>query len=408
MQMLTSLSCMTGGAPIVSSSGPITGLTFGGTRVVGDKTSVLLSDLTTGLTLLAGAGRFTGAVGTFCFTFKDKEYVLAGPLVFMSAVGDPTDFNNENEGTTAGQIRMTNKVGTAENLVSIASFQRRLVFFSRNTIQVWAIDANPLAWALEQVLQNIGSLAPASVQSIGDLDVMFLSDTGIRSLRARVAVQDAYVDDLGSPIDSLIQAAVQTSPSNAAITQGITEPTSGRYWLYLNDGTTPYIYVFSNFPSSSVKAWSRFRAIDSVGSAFVPTKFVVLNGQVVAFDKTAKKLYYYGGTAAPFNNYNRTSATQAQVQLPWLDLRSPVTFKIAKGIQADFIGGWQIKCGMSPKSGILAADVVYAATTYSFDDGIVPYNARGTHFSAELTTTAITGAAVFSGLMFNYESTEDE
>ena len=63
---------------------------------------------------------------------------------------------------------------------------------------------------------------------------------------------------------------------------------------------------------------------------------------------------------------------------------------------------------MSAKSGSLAADVVYAATTYSFDDGIVPYNARGTHFSAELTTTAITGAAVFSGLMFNYESTEDE
>jgi len=232
-----------------------------GTWVSGDTVALVLTVAGTGAQTLIGAGATTG-IGlagsqqlSYCFTYSNKEYLLAGPSVYMSAVAQPTVFNNLTA-TGDGTITLTNYYSTAENLVAMAPFQGMLAFFSRWTTQIYQINANLANWTFFQMLPNTGTFAPLSVQALGTgMDDLYLSDSGIRTMRPRVATLSAQVVDIGSPIDQLIQTSLlaNSAAANAAAC-AIVEPTSGRYWLYLNG----VIYVLSYFEENEIIAWSTY------------------------------------------------------------------------------------------------------------------------------------------------------
>jgi len=207
---------------------------------------------------------------------------------------------------------------------------------------------------------------------------------------------NGYVDDIGSPIDSIIQDSGAT-PTQIAAACSIMEPASGRYWLFLKDT----IYVLSQYRSSKILAWSKYLATHSVAgvqTAFVPEKFVVYNGQVYA--RAGNALYLYGG--ADGVTYDNCVAT---VELPYLDLKTPSTRKMARGFDVAMTGAWTLSAGMDPVSGIL--DTVFSGTTNSFDKGAVPWSSEGTHIKLKLVTTGSTAAKV-SSLVIKYTMGDEE
>lgn len=394
-KLSTTITAMKGGKALVAGTGESRQITYaGGSQpVTSDEATIYLTDIVTGEQIQVGAGDATGITPTYCFTYAGKVYVLAGSSVFFSEVDTPTSFNDP-DGVGNGFVSMANQFQTPENLVAMGPFQGRLAFFSRQTAQIWSVAADPANWAMEQVLPNVGVLAKDSLKAKGDLDLLFLSDTGVRSLRARESVLNAEVDDIGSPIDALIQTQILAYPSDAVNACAIVEPSSGRYWLFLKDT----IYVLSYFRSAKVAAWSTYEPKDSAGATFTPTKFVVRNGQV--YVRAGNKIYRYGGSDN--NTYDTTVATW---ELPWFDLKSPDTMKSALGVNVAYSGSWSIEVGMDPVSGTLEP-VAWSGSAHTYDKGVVPVSTVGTHFRAKGTSSG-TGAAVFSSLVFHYQQNEE-
>ena len=285
-------------SPIATSGGvaAVTGVgqrslftVAGGPWLIGDRLTLLFTQVESGLQSQFGAGNVTGVQPTFCFTFNDKMYLLAGSTVYFSALGSPTVFNDPNA-TGGGYVILTNKFATPENLVAMASFQGRLVFLSRQTIQIWTAPADPAAWQLNQIFDSIGTRSPLSVKTKGDLEVFFLDETGIRSLRVRDNTLNAYPEDLGSPIDEIVQAKLAaSSDAQKDAACGIFEPASKRYWLFLKDT----IYVLSEFPTAKIEAWSKYLPTYDAGATLTisggPTGTITLTapGSVVIANAVA-------------------------------------------------------------------------------------------------------------------------
>lgn len=292
---------MAGGAAVSGGSGTKYKVSTAVNAAVGDTWEVALHNRQTDVTYSVGMGAITGLADTFCFTYDQKVYLLAGFTTYFSAVGQPTVFNDVNA-TGNGFVSMANAYQTPEALTAIGPFQGQLVFFSRHTTQIWSINADPDLWQLKQVLQNIGTMAPASVQPLGGFDLFFLSDTGIRSLRVRDINLNAFVDDLGSPIDALIQAQLIASPANALAALAIVEPSANRYWLYLNG----IIYALSYFPSSKVVAWSTYTPTAEAGATFtvLPSTNGNFSLNVPCYDSISRTI----ALAVPWNTNASTTA----------------------------------------------------------------------------------------------------
>jgi len=394
----TSVSKMAGGVDAVTGVGEKNVLTVGGAWVVGDSITLTFTDGITGLQTQIGAGDITGVTATFCFTFHDKVYLLAGPTVFFSEVGQPTSFNNIQTGATSGFVNLTDHYATFDSLVAIASYQGRLAFFAGNNIQIWNINADPTLWSLSQVFDSIGTRAPLSVQSLGDLDVFFLENTGIRNLRVRDSSLNAFVDDIGSPIDQIIQDAIlNSSTAQVAAACGIVEPTQHRYWLFLKDT----LYVLSYFRSSKVVAWSRYDAtynLAGVQTAFVPEKFVVFKDRV--YCRAGNNLFLYGGVDN--NTYDNVVAT---LETPFMELKTPGTRKQSTGIGVAMIGGWTVQASMNAMDKVL--QTIYDAAVHSFDQNSIPFSQQGSHVKFKAFTTGSVAASL-SEFVFHFEKLEEE
>jgi hypothetical protein len=398
--LTTTAISLSGGNTPVAGTGMDTQLTVGSSWATGDSFTVILTDGLSAVQTQVGAGYVSGVVPDFAFTYNNKVYVLSGATTYFSALNSPQTWNDPN-GLFNGYVTMSNYYGTQDNLTSIATFQGRLAFFSAYTVQLWIVDPNPANWQQAQVLTNIGTYAPLSVSSLGELDVLFLNYTGIRSLRVRETTYNAYVNDIGSPIDSLLQTDI--AQSGLATTAGacsIVEPTTGRYWLFVPNtqvangvGT---IYVLSYYPSNKIIAWSTYDpSVIVAGSPvyFTPVKFITYNGLVMCLASDGN-VYTFGGAAG--TTYDVTTAT---IQVPFFDMQHPSHIKKAQAIDVDVDNGsWSIYATENWINGTLVG-VANAIGQATFDQGFVPWSAEGTHFTMEATTSSASAARLSTLIM---------
>lgn len=200
---------------------------------------------------------------SFCMALAGKLYLANGTRFNFSSSFDATRW--ERQDTGAGFVQNVDQYAAPTDTVAFAPFQGKLAVFSRSNVTIWNYSADPSLYSQFQSLPNIGTMAKRSVQPLGDLDVIFLHDSGFRSLRVREATLNAFVNDIGSPIDDFVQASLVsgTTLSNAAACS-IVDPNTGRYWGYLNG----VIYVLSYYPSLKIGAWSTYSPtyISNLGS----------------------------------------------------------------------------------------------------------------------------------------------
>lgn len=445
----TSCKSLAGGTTAIAAVQQALTVVVGGAWAVADKLGLYLTDNFTGTQVLVGNGNISGQTPVFFFTFNRKLYALCGSTLFFSAIDRPTAFNDLN-GAGNSFVPMSNISANSETVVALSLFQGKLASFARRTITVRTVDADPDAWGDPQILENVGTVSGQSVQRIGEWEDVFLADTGFRSLRARVATDNAEINDLGSPIDKLVTAKLtaSTAPQKAAAC-GVIEPNTNRYWCFLNDT----IYVLSYFPSAQIVAWSTYAptyetlaagiaavagvfsglvvgsiysyvngaggtltngkqvlaagkyfmatattgtAADAlnpgtvypvVANAFTPQNFVVLNGKV--FTRDADALYAYGGTDG--NTYD---GAVAQGDTPFLDMQNPAAGKPFQGIDVAQDGAWVVYIGTNIKDATDLA-LAYNNDGSSYANGRIPINRRGTHIKMRFKTTG-NGAAILS------------
>jgi hypothetical protein len=249
-----------GGAAAAAGTGADFKLTIGGTWAAGDKVTIDLTDGQTGLQTEIGAGNITGLTPNVCYTFNNKVYLLAGSSAYFSEEGAAVSFNDPN-GIGNSFITMSNWYATEEPLTGCAPYQGKLLFTSRRNVQIWQTDPDPANYAQTQVLPNIGTIAPETLQPVGDMDVYMLAENGVRSVRVRDASNNAIIADIGTPIDAIVQPLLATlTDAQKAAACGVVDPSSNRYWCYIPkaNGSAGSIFVYSYFPSSQIAAWSTY------------------------------------------------------------------------------------------------------------------------------------------------------
>lgn len=339
--------------------------------------------------VLIGPGDVSLLAGTFALSLDNRVWLCAGNKCYYSAIADSTGWNEQDVG--AGYLTPSNWYSAPADLNALASYQGKLALFSTNTIWIYTIDADPDLFEKTQVLPNVGTIAPLSVQSHGDMDVFFLHESGVRSLRTRDSFENAMIVDIGSPIDLTLRAIFDAGLSNKESACAVVEPYSNRYWIFIKDT----IYVLSYFPSLRIVAWSTYKAtysVDGEQTSFTPVKFVVYSGVIYILANNGK-IFKYDQTA-----YDNCEAT---VQTPWLDGKKPATMKSATGLQVACSGAWNISAGMSYLEPTDLVTVVTAASAGTFDYGVHPMEGVGTHFMVKAVTTG-SAAAKLSSITFHY------
>lgn len=378
------------------------------TWAVGDLFSYLFHDIDGDF--YYGGHSLAGYTPTFAMALRNKMYLASGSRLNVSGVDDATEWEQP-EPLLAGFVDPQDYKGENVTLVSLGIYQGRLVTLGKNVLQIWGSTGGPLPedindWVLQQTFQNVGTFAKFSTDSLGELDVLCLHDSGFRSVRVRDSSNNGFIVDIGTPIDQLVQAKIlQCTDDTGASTDkqkacAVVEPNVGQYWCFLYDT----IYVLSYFPQSKIIAWATLKATYSAAgtqTAFTPQKFVVYNGQV--FVRDANAIYAYGGVSK--TTYDTAVAT---VQIPWLDCKTPGTRKQGNAVDVFLSGNWTISLNMDPAepSGSWQSSYVNNVATPNVGS-VIPYSANGTHFALKAVSAATAEAAVFSGFNFHYDLGEE-
>jgi hypothetical protein len=222
--------------------------------------------------------------GSYARTWKNKMYRIDSNYLRFSGVNSPAQ-NDPNSVTNpgAGFINLALNDPEGEQQLAMEVYYNDMAIFARLQTQIWTLDPDPTKDTLKQLLR-IGTLAPRSILQFGTGDVLFLSDSGVRSLKAQALNNAASVSDVGSAIDLILIPIIRSDPENAQRAEAIVQPIQGRYWLSIADT----IYVLSYFPAGHITAWSTFKPGFSV-------KCFALVGNMVFALGTNNKIYLYGG-----------------------------------------------------------------------------------------------------------------
>ena len=334
--------------------------------------------------IIVGASRVAGKSANFSTTYKSKEYAGVGSTLYFSAINDATKWDIYDTGS--GFIDMSNNFGGREDLTGVGVYQDRLAVFSRRNVQLWAMDADPAQNTQVQILANTGCLAPDSVVSVGSIDLLYLADNGVRSLRARENTDTAFSSDIGSAIDSIVIEHMAATGDAKYSAKAIIEPVDGRYWIAIHDK----IFVLSYFPGSNISAWSVYEP------GFVVEEMVTREDKVF-LRSSSGDIYIYGDSG----DDNAYDSCEVVVELPYLDANKPATYKEVKGIDVTCNGEWKVYLGFD-HTNPTARDLVATVTQSTFALGKIPATGAGTHFGPRFVHQSV-GPALLANFIVHYD-----
>ena len=133
---------------------------------------------------------------------------LGKTTVYWSDTLIGTDFISGTAGAIDLELVFTN--GTDE-ITHLAAFNGRLVIFCKKSIVIYSGAEEPATMKVEDVIDGVGCVARDSVQDIGT-DILFLSDTGLRSLGRVIQEKSAPMKDISRNVrDNLLTDAATGS-----------------------------------------------------------------------------------------------------------------------------------------------------------------------------------------------------
>lgn len=376
-----------GGVTGAAGNGKQVAITVSGTPEVGDKFNIKL-----GIENFGFVGKPVGRVNAL-ETLKDKVYAGIGSIMYYSGIGIPTGWDYEVD-PGAGFNNMSSSARGSEDITGLAVYQGNMAVFQRWSTQIWFIDPLPEGNRQLQVLDNIGAISPRSIVSVGDIDVFFLSDSGLRSLRARDSSNAAFVSDIGTPVDPLIIGLLRgLSEDEKRLACAAVEPEDGRYWLALGE----YLYVFSYFAGAKISAWGRYRPPS-------PVRWIAItNGRLRARCEDGSYLVYGG---ADNNTYDDTPVI---VLTPFMDARQPGTHKQIAGIDLGIEGQWIVDICTDMNAVGVDGELIFERcaeidmATFSMER--IPVDGIASHFALRLESVG-EGYARLANIAVHYDPAE--
>ena len=328
-------------------------------------------------------------------TYKSRVYGVLGKVLYYSALNDPTvwetiesDPPDPLTDPDGGFIDISTKDATVNSLTGMEVYYGQLALFSDFSVIIFQLDEDPAAAQLVQILRNIGAYNSEAIVGYGNGDVMFLSSSGIRSLRSKDINNSASVNDIGSPLDVLVLDGIASGKT--PITLSIVNPVTGRLWITID----AQIYILSYYANTKITAWSVYDA------GFTPDYVTVAEDKLLFRDANDEsKLYTYGGPLG--TEYDNSEAV---VTLPLADANDPATFKMIQAIDATLQEEWAIELSTVPETPDLF-ELVATADAPTLAKRSFAATGYTTHFALRFKTTAA-ARAIISNAIVHYNSAD--
>lgn len=126
-----------------------------------------------------------------------------------------------------------------DRVQAIIAYGSRLVVFGIRHIILWSdgqgsdIGIDPLTMYVEQSIEGVGTIARDSVQQVGELDIMFWSESGVRSLRRALSEKPTPLNDASGNVRTFLEGVKATA--NTDNVRSVYSPVQGLYLLCVPD-----------------------------------------------------------------------------------------------------------------------------------------------------------------------------
>lgn len=384
--LLLSAPSMSGGVTPVEPVAQVYTATFSGTEQAADRFIITINAV-----VYAVVGR-AAATGTSAFAHKKRMWSPANSLWQYCKLIDAADWSDANVASGSGFFNISQESYGNERLVGAAAYGRQAAVFSRNSIHIWNTSTDASDITIDSTLGNTGALAARAIMQYGNLDLFYIDEPGVRSLRAHQQTGEAYAEDIGHPIDSFLREYMDTlSEGQIRRAVGIIGP-EGRPWFSIGSR----VFVLSYFPASKVVAWTYHEHGISI------TDFAKLRNRLYA--RAADTIYLYGG--ADDATYPDDDERTDIVSLPFITAQTPATVKQLTGFDIACTGEWLAEMLLDPNDENVKTVIGrLTKTTYNLPNGRIGVPGRTSHMALDLTCTK-GGAATISSLALHYDVDE--
>ena len=208
-------------------------------------------------------------------------------------------------------------------IVAIAAWEEKLVIFGRHNILVYGspsvnVGFLPSSMYLTDVVEGTGCMARDSVRHVGS-DLVFLSESGVRSLRKSLVTGKNPLDEISLPIRDLLLG--YTDAGTLANVRSVFNQREGLYILSIVGTSSTNTFCFD------MKSYIRSPQTEDVGSVRCSqwTGFPI-HGMSYGRNSIMYVSYRNGSNeniAKYYGYVDNTSSYTLKYSSPWIDLADP-------------------------------------------------------------------------------------
>ena len=238
-------------------------------------------------------------------------------------------------GGTSGFLNISAVLpNNVDTIVALGSYNGFLVIFCERNIVIYRGPENPLGdFSLQDVIAGVGCVARDSVQGTGN-DLIFLSDTGVRSLGRLIQEKSVPLRDLTTNVRDDLLLDITIERFNTVITDGASDLRNVKsVYSELN------AFYLLSLPSIDKVYCLDMRKPLETGAARVTT-WKEYEARAFSRNRGRELLIGKPDGIGVYNTYtDNGSAYQLKYASHYLDLGLPTTNKMLKQINATVIGG---------------------------------------------------------------------
>lgn len=276
--------------------------------------------------------------------------------VYFSRLLDGSDFS----GGDSGSLSLNTVFPNNDQIIGLAAHNGFLIIFGRNNIAIYANPIDVTELTLADYIPNVGCIARDSIQNIGT-DIIFLSDSGVRSLQRVIQEKSLPLRDLSKNVrDDLI-----TNVASETATQIKSVYFDRDAFYLLSLPTTKFVYCFDmRAPLQDGSART------TIWTDIEPKSFLVTSSKQLYIGKPGYIGRYFG-------HYDNTDVYRFKYFTNYFDFDTPTQEKILKQIGMVVIGGTSqeiaIKWGFDYNENYLAVTKKLSGNT-AFEYNVGEYN----------------------------------